>query len=85
MHFIALDNVSDPSGAVGDDQIDWLKAELGKVDKDAPIVVLTHRPLFDLYPQWDWATADGAKVTRCSSPTGTSRCSTGTSTRRTTG
>ena len=25
-------------------------------------MVLTHRPLFDLYPQWDWATADGAKV-----------------------
>ena len=62
VHFIALDNVSDPSGAVGDTQIDWLKSELGKVDKDAPIVVLTHRPLFDLYPQWDWATADGAKV-----------------------
>ena len=27
--------------------------------KDAPIVVLTHRPLFPLYPQWDWATRDG--------------------------
>jgi hypothetical protein len=24
--------------------------------------VLTHRPLFDLYPQWDWATRDGAKA-----------------------
>jgi len=22
--------------------------------------VLTHRPLFDLAPDWDWATADGA-------------------------
>ena len=62
VHFIALDNVSDPKGAVGDTQIDWLKSELGKVDKDAPIVVLTHRPLFDLAPAWDWATADGAKV-----------------------
>src|SRR5262249_44505117 len=30
--------------------------------RDTPIVVLTHRPLFDLYPKWDWATADGAKV-----------------------
>lgn len=62
VHFIALDNVSDPQGAVGDTQIDWLKSELGKLDKDAPIVVLTHRPLFDLAPAWDWATADGAKV-----------------------
>jgi Icc-related predicted phosphoesterase len=62
VHFIAVDNVSDPQGAVGDTQIDWLKSELGKLDKDAPIVVLTHRPLFDLAPAWDWATADGAKV-----------------------
>ena len=26
---------------------------------DTPIVVLTHRPLFPLLPQWDWATRDG--------------------------
>jgi hypothetical protein len=25
-------------------------------------VVFTHRPLFDLYPQWDWATRDGARA-----------------------
>jgi hypothetical protein len=62
VHFIALDNVSDPAGAVGDEQIDWLSADLKKVAKDAPIVVFTHRPLFDLYPQWDWATKDGSKV-----------------------
>jgi len=62
VHFVALDNVSDPAGAVGDKQIDWLSADLKKVGRDAPIVVLTHRPLFDLYPQWDWATRDGAKV-----------------------
>jgi hypothetical protein len=62
VHFVALDNVSDPTGAVGAAQIDWLAADLAKRPKDAPIVVLTHRPLFDLYPQWDWATADGAKV-----------------------
>ena len=62
VHFVALDNVSDPAGAVGDAQIDWLSADLKKVRHDAPIVVLTHRPLFDLYPQWDWATKDGAKV-----------------------
>jgi len=24
--------------------------------------VLAHRPLFDLHPQWDWATRDGAKA-----------------------
>jgi len=60
VHFIALDNVSDPTGKLGDAQIDWLRADLAKRDKQEPIVVLTHRPLFDLAPDWDWTTADGA-------------------------
>jgi hypothetical protein len=62
VHFVALDNVSDPAGAVGDAQIDWLSADLKQIGRDAPIVILAHRPLFDLYPQWDWSTKDGAKV-----------------------
>jgi hypothetical protein len=62
IHFVTVDNVSDPKGAVGDAQRDWLAGDLRKVGKDAPIVVFTHRPLFDLYPSWDWATQDGAKV-----------------------
>ncbi len=62
VHFITLDNVSDPKGAIGPQQLEWFSAELQKVDVDAPLVVLTHRPLFDLYPEWDWATADGAKA-----------------------
>jgi hypothetical protein len=62
VHFVALDNVSDPTGAVGNEQIDWLAGDLKKVERDGRIVILTHRPLFDLYPQWEWATKDGAKV-----------------------
>jgi 3',5'-cyclic AMP phosphodiesterase CpdA len=62
LHFIALDNVSDPNGLIGDDQLQWLRADLAKQDKAQPIVVFAHRPLFDLYPQWDWATKDGAKA-----------------------
>src|SRR5438477_10093611 len=42
VHFIVRDNVSDPTGKLGDDQIQWLHADLGKLDKEAPIVVLTH-------------------------------------------
>jgi 3',5'-cyclic AMP phosphodiesterase CpdA len=62
VHFVAVDNVSDPQGAVGDAQRDWLHRDLSALRPDTPVVVLTHRPLFDLYPQWDWATKDGAKV-----------------------
>jgi hypothetical protein len=28
------------------------------------VVVFAHRPLFDLFPQWDWTTADGAEAVR---------------------
>ncbi len=62
IHFITLDNVSDPAGRIGDEQLAWLEGDLKALAKDAKIVVFTHRPLFDLYPQWDWATRDGAKA-----------------------
>jgi 3',5'-cyclic AMP phosphodiesterase CpdA len=62
VHFIALDNVSDPTAAIGALQLEWLRADLAQLDKAAPVVVLTHRPLFDLYPQWDWATRDAGSA-----------------------
>jgi len=62
VHFIALDNVSDPGARIGAEQLAWLKADLATRGRQAPIVVLTHRPLFDLAPKWDWATRDGAQV-----------------------
>jgi len=62
VHFIALDNVSDPTAAIGEEQLAWLAADLKQHQAGDRIVVFTHRPLFDLYPQWDWATRDGAKA-----------------------
>jgi 3',5'-cyclic AMP phosphodiesterase CpdA len=62
IHFAVLDNVSDAEAKLGDAQIDWLNRDLKRHPADAPIVIFTHRPLFDLAPQWDWATADGAKA-----------------------
>jgi hypothetical protein len=62
VHFVVLDNVSDPRARVGDEQLAWLAADLKKLPPEAPVVVFTHRPLFDLAPQWDWATRDGAQA-----------------------
>jgi 3',5'-cyclic AMP phosphodiesterase CpdA len=59
IHFIVLDNTSDPAPVLGARQVEWLKADLAGLRREQPIVVLTHRPLFALYPQWDWATRDG--------------------------
>lgn len=62
IQFIVLDNVSDPTASLGREQLGWLKTTLGRFGKAQNIVVFTHRPLFDLYPQWDWATKDGAEA-----------------------
>ena len=62
VHFIVLDNVSDPGAQLGEEQLAWLSNDLQQQPTDARIVVFAHRPLFDLYPQWDWATRDGAKA-----------------------
>jgi 3',5'-cyclic AMP phosphodiesterase CpdA len=62
VHFIVIDNVSAPTSTVGDAQIAWIKKDLAPLDVEAPIVVLTHRPLWALKPEWDWTTLDGDKV-----------------------
>ena len=68
VHFIVLDNVSDPGAKLGDEQLAWLAADLKQQPADARIVVFAHRPLFDLYPQWDWATRDGARAVELLTP-----------------
>jgi 3',5'-cyclic AMP phosphodiesterase CpdA len=62
VHFIALDNVSRAKPEVGAEQLAWLKKDLARFPKTAPIVVFTHRPLFDLRPDWEWFTSDGDDV-----------------------
>ena len=64
VHFIALDNVSDPKGRLGDQQIQWLEADIKKLNPNIQVIVLTHRPLFELHPQWDWWTGDGMQAVK---------------------
>ena len=62
VHFVALDNVTRAKPEVGTEQLTWLKKDLARFPKTAPIVVFTHRPLFDLRPDWEWFTSDGDDV-----------------------
>ena len=62
VHFVALDNVSRAKPEIGVEQLAWLKKDLARFPKTAPIVVFTHRPLFDLRPDWEWFTSDGDDV-----------------------
>jgi len=68
VHFVALDNVSHGKPIVGAEQIAWLKKDLARFPKTAPIVVFTHRPLFDLKPEWEWFTSDGDEVMNVLAP-----------------
>ena len=68
VHFVALDNVSRAKPEIGPEQIAWLKKDLARFSKSAPIVVFTHRPLFDLKPEWEWFTSDGDDVMNVLAP-----------------
>ena len=66
VHFIGLVNViniqQNGLGALGNDQLEWLEADLKDRPSDTPIVVFAHIPLWSVYPKWGWGTDDGAQA-----------------------
>jgi 3',5'-cyclic AMP phosphodiesterase CpdA len=62
VHFIGLSNVLNfklgTMTSLGDEQIAWLKKDLARVPHSTPVVVLAHIPLWTVYAQWGWGTAD---------------------------
>lgn len=66
VHLISLTNVLEfgesGQGKLGQAQLDLLEKDLTAQKRDTPIVIFSHIPLYNLYPQWGWATADSGKV-----------------------
>jgi 3',5'-cyclic AMP phosphodiesterase CpdA len=66
VHFIALVNVMNFKagglGALGDEQLAWLKNDLAGRRASQPIVVFAHMPLWTIYEPWGWGTAEGAEI-----------------------
>ena len=64
IRFIALLNVFnfEKMGLLGSDQLTWLQGVVSGLKPSQPIVVLTHVPLYALFPTWGWTTEDGAKA-----------------------
>lgn len=66
VHFVGLVNVvniqQNGLGALGNDQLEWLEADLKNRSSDTPIVVFAHIPLWSVYPKWGWGTDDGAQA-----------------------
>lgn len=57
-----LDNPNGSPFMVGPTQREWLRKDLEKVDKDTPIVVLSHSPLQKIYKGWNFWTDDAEEV-----------------------
>ena len=66
VHFVGLVNVltykAGVGGALGVDQLEWLRQDLAPRGASTPIVVFTHVPLWAVYPAWGWTTADGEEA-----------------------
>jgi 3',5'-cyclic AMP phosphodiesterase CpdA len=64
VHFIGLVNVVDLKagglGNLGNEQLEWLEADLKGRSASTPIVVFAHIPLWIAYKEWGWGTEDGA-------------------------
>ena len=64
VHFIGLNNSAqlEGMGALGDEQLAWIKSDVAKLGSSTPIVVFAHIPLWAAYPEWGWATKDSAQA-----------------------
>jgi predicted phosphodiesterase len=64
VHFVGLNNCQqvDAMGKLGEDQLSWLKADLGSLSASTPIVIFAHIPLWMVYPEWGWGTPDAAEA-----------------------
>ena len=66
VHFMGLVNVANLKGggmgSLGDEQLEWIEADLKSRSASTPIVVFAHIPLWTVYPEWGWGTEDSARA-----------------------
>src|SRR6202142_4339635 len=66
IHFIGLVNVVNLQGAglgeLGKPQLEWLEKDVRTLSASTPIVVMAHVPLWIVYQDWGWGTADGGQA-----------------------
>jgi Icc protein len=64
VHFVGLVNSAalEGMGKLGSAQLAWLKSDLVDRSASTPIVVFAHLPLWTVYPEWGWGTADSEEA-----------------------
>ena len=74
VHFIGLSNVLNfkmgTMTSLGAEQLAWLKKDLAGVSRSTPVVVLAHIPMWTVYAQWGWGTADADQALALLKPYG---------------
>ena len=64
VHVIALVNTLNLKklGHLGVDQLEFVEKDVARLSSDTPIIVISHIPLFAMYPDWGWGTDDAAQA-----------------------
>ena len=64
VHVIALVNTLNLKklGHLGVEQLEFVEKDVAGLTSDTPIVVISHIPLFAMYPDWGWGTDDAAQA-----------------------
>ena len=70
VHFVGLVNVANAKsgsgdgglGVIGDEQLEWLAADLAGLAASTPVVVFAHVPLWAVYEKWGWGTRDAGRA-----------------------
>jgi 3',5'-cyclic-AMP phosphodiesterase len=62
-HMATLDgSVAGAWAGVGRDQLQWLSKTLANWNKDQPLIVFSHNPLYEYYPPWNFWVRDWREV-----------------------
>jgi hypothetical protein len=66
VHFVGLINVlqfkPNSLASLGQEQLDWLEADLKGRSASTPVVVFAHMPMWNIYEPWGWGTADAGQA-----------------------
>ena len=64
VHVIALVNTLNLKklGHLGADQLEFVEKDVAGLSSDTPIIVISHIPLFAMYPDWGWGTDDAVQA-----------------------
>src|SRR3990172_3652149 len=63
--YLAMARLDNPHGSpfmVKEEQLQWLKNDLAKINKDTLIMVFSHSPLYKVFKPWNFWTDDAEQV-----------------------